>query len=177
MKKFLILFIVLFVSFLYAADSTAVIAATVENANIDKQSTPGSDIIRHTVFDNTEDTGDTIAVDDFLIVGPFPLNFGGTNQPNHKSLNLVGTNLAAGDSLAVFYQLAATNSILDTSSRWKALGDTIMPLLGPLQTTLDVSTVAAHYIWLRFNNFTASAVIVPDYQWLYFRKNQDYTKK
>jgi len=174
--KHIILFIVLFVSFLYAAvDSTAVINASVNNANINQLSPPALDVIMHTLFDNTEDTGDTIAKDDALIIGPFPLSYGGTT-PNHKYMSLVGTNLAAGDSLDVTYQIASSSSILDTNSNWVTC-DTIRPLLGPIGTALDLTQKTGHYIWLRFENFTETAVIVPGYQRLYFRKNQDYTKK
>ncbi len=174
MKHF-IFFILLLVSCLFAADSTAVISADVNNADLSGQSTPGSDAIRHILFDNTEDTGDTIASDDFVIMGPFPLNFGSTVRPQHITFNLVGTNLGAADSLAVTYQLAGTNAITDTSSRWHVC-DTIMSAFGPKNTVVDISQKTANYLWLRFQNQTASAVVVPDYQWLYFRRSSSYTK-
>jgi hypothetical protein len=175
MKK-LLLFIVLFVSFLYAADSTAVIPADTNNADLSKQSVPGADFVKYTLFDNTEDTGDTIASDDFVITGPFPLSRGNSSEPIFTHMNLIGTNLGAADSLAVFYQPAVTEAITDTSSRWTAMGDTIMSAFGPKNTVVDISTLSAKYIWIRFQNQTASAVVVPDYQWLCMKKNSDYTK-
>ena len=173
MKK-LLLFIVLFVSFLYAADSTAVIPADTNNADLSKMHVKGVDVGRYVMFDNTEDTGDTIASDDFVVMGPFPLGF--SNEAAIKSMNFVGTNLASGDSLVVWYQLAGTDDIADTSSAWVAWGDTLGPTGLTNSATLDLSTLTGDYMWVRFQNQTASAVVVPDYQWLYYKKNVGYTK-
>jgi hypothetical protein len=87
-------------------------------------------------------------------------------------MNLVGTNLGAADSFAVFYQIAITNNIADTSSRWHALGDTLAPD-GVQNVTLDLSSLTGKYIWLMFQNQTASVAIVPDWQWAVFRKNKE----
>ncbi len=172
MKKFILLFVVLFVSFGFAA--TEYESADVANADLSNMSVGSKDLVSYVLFDNEADTSDTIAQDVFLVKGPYPLGY--ASGVNFKSMNLVGTNLGAADSFAVFYQVGMSNSIADTSSRWHALGDTLAPD-GCQNTTLDLSALTGKYLWLMFQNQTGSVSIVPDWQWAVFRKNKDYIKK
>lgn len=163
----------LFVSFLFAASTT--IPADSSNNDLSTQSVPGSDVIEFVLFDETRTIGDTVGVDQFLLLGPFPLNFGSTNEPAFQYFNLIGENLPAGDTLDVTYQITASKLVADTSSRWTVC-DTIMSALGPKQTVTNISTVSGKYIWFKFDNRTASTVLCAGKQSVLFRKKQEYTK-
>ena len=171
--KNIFLFILLFVSFLFAASKT--IPADSSNNDLSSQSVPGSDVVKFILFDDTRKTGDTLATTEFLLLGPFPLNFGSTNEPAFQYFNLVGGNLPAGDSLSVSYQVVASNLVADTSSLWTEC-DSIFALRGPAQTVKDISTLSGKYIWFKFYNFTGCNVIVNNNQSVFFRKKHPYTK-
>ena len=90
-------------------------------------------------------------------------------------MNLVGGNLATGDSLAAWYQLTYGQNVTDTSANWVAMGDTLSPS-GPAQTVVDISQRTGSYLWMKFQNQTASQVVVPNTQRLYLRQKMDYRK-
>lgn len=175
MKKLFLLLLIL-VGFIYAADSTAVFSADSVIKNMPQRITQrdpnAADRVDFALFDNRAHTSDTIAKDDYLIVGAFPLT-DGSGSPMYDYFNLVGSQLGTGDSLAVSYQLSYSNSVLDTTALW-SVADTIGPRNGPKQTVNDISTTSARYIWFRFFNFTETDAIVPDWQWVMFKKNGTY---
>jgi hypothetical protein len=175
MKRLFIL-LLLMVWIVNAADSTAVFSADStwkgHGQRITQIAPSAADRAEFILFDNQENTSDTIAADDYLIIGAFPL-IDCNGAPQYDYFNLVGSQLATGDSLAVSYQLSYSKSVLDTTALWTAC-DTIGPRNGPKQTVNDISTVNAKYIWFRFFNFTATAAIASDWQYVMFGKKGTY---
>jgi hypothetical protein len=168
MKK-LFLIVLAFVSFLYAADSTAVFHSDTMNEGLSTRVRGlGVDVIEYVLFDATEHTSDTIAAGDYLIIGPFPLHFG-TLDGQYSYMNLCGQALAAGDTAQIAYQVTCGSAITDTASNW-TIFDSCDAVSGVTQTAVDLTQKTGSHLWIQIYNITASAINMAFKLNLYMRK-------
>jgi hypothetical protein len=151
------LFVLMLVSFLYAADSTAVFHSDTMNEGLSTRVRGlGVDVVKYTLFDATEHTSDTIAAGDYLIIGPFPLK-GSTFDGQFSYMNLCGQALAAGDTAQIAYQVTCGNAITDTASNW-TIFDSCDAVSGVTQTAVDLTQKTGSHLWVQVYNITASAI-------------------
>ena len=166
-------FIIAFVSFLYAADSVAVLSSDGANAGLSTMVRGlGVDAVQLVLFDDAEDVSDTIAAGDNLIIGPFPLSVPGrSGEGQFTYMNAVGQALGAADTAQLDYQITCGNLITDTSSNWTSF-DSCDAVSGVSQTSVDLTTKTGHSMWIRVHNITAGAIIMANKLSLYFRSKR-----
>lgn len=168
-----LIFILVLVSFLYAADSTAVFHSDSMNQSLSTLVKGlGVDVVELTLFDNSENTSDTIAAGDYLILGPFPLNSPGRSGEGQFSyFNAVGQALGSGDTAQLDYQVTCGNLITDTSSNWTTF-DSCDAVSGVSQTVVDLTQKTGRSLWIRAYNITAGAIVMANKLKLYFRNKR-----
>lgn len=168
-----LLFILAFVSILWAADSTAVFHSDSMNQSLSTLVKGlGVDVVEMTLFNSSANTSDTIAAGDYLILGPFPLCAPGrTGEGQFSYFNVVGQALAAGDTAQLDYQITCGNLITDTSSNWTSF-DSCDAVSGVSQTVVDLTQKTGNSLWIRVYNITAGAIIMSKKLNIYFRNKR-----
>jgi len=168
-----LIFILVLVSFLYAADSTAVFHIdSMNSGHSTMYKGLGVDVVQLQLFDNSENTSDTMAAGDYLIIGPISLSAPGRSGEGQFSyMNVVGQALAAGDTAQLDYQITCGNLITDTASNWTSF-DSCDAVSGVSQTVVDLTQKTGNRLWIRAYNITAGAIVMANKLKLYLRSKR-----
>ncbi len=160
MKKIL-LFVLFFVV-------TGMAANAYIDPDVDMGYTPKDVTVYELYDDDILDATDSIATDEYNIIVPYPITKT-TNGFQHKAVGIKAAALAAGDSLAVSYQLIRGKQLSDTvTGKWLEL-DTIA-LTGAQNLYVDISDEFGEGIVFKILNYTAGEVVVNQIK-AFLRKN------
>jgi hypothetical protein len=144
--------------------------------NTDYRSSMPLDIVQYMLFNNTENSSDTIASVYTVTLGPYSLSPDG-NTPMYKGFNYEFAGISGTTpGVSIEYQISNFTSVskLITAS-WVPF-DTIATTGTGCSGYIDLTGKAGKYIWFRVNNYDNAACQVYDYAYINFKKNLVYQK-
>ena len=126
MKKLAVLFVLMAAAAASATDSLqAVVAAS---GAMQPKHSPSDIVVIDLTDDDVTDANDSLAVDEYLVVGPFALS-ASEGEPMFKGFQVHVPNgvLASGDSVDISYQILPGRSITDTiTAMWTVVAVMLM---------------------------------------------------